>query len=340
MKFTALNFYSEGLVASHREGSHYIEVFALGVSGGKTGEVSASVGKIKEEGIDGSGNRYQVVLEFSDTIPARWLPGDTNRITPPDVRIGERVQLYRVADSDQFFWKTLGLDNNLRRLETVIFAFSASEEDFEELNVENSYFVEISTHGKHITLNTSKANGEPFGYTIQLNTGEGNFTVTDDVGNYFILNSKDTLLHLQNKDGSLLKLDKRNGLMVLPDTFEMQCKDYILKASNSITTTTKTHKETSDSHDIKTQTHDLNADSSITGKTQKTTLTSPTVNVIGNSKLDGTLGVSGAVSFKNSMSTTGKATLGSADVKGKIKSLGKDISGIHTHSAGGSGPPN
>lgn len=339
MKFTALEFYCEGLVAANRDGSHYIEVFPLGVLGAKGGEVSATVGKVTTEGTDSQGQKYQVTLEFSDTIPAKWLPMDTQRITPPDVRIGERVRLYRVADSDQFFWRTLGLDNNLRRLETVIYAFSASQDDFEELNVDNSYFFEISTHSKHITLSTSKANGEPFTYKIQLNTEEGIFTITDDVGNFAILNSRDTLLHLENKDGSFLKLDKRNGLLVIPDTYEIQCTDYKLTASKSITTETTDHSHKSNNYTNKTSTYKLDASASIAETTSKFTVTSPPIALNGNVAISGTIAGSGSGTFKSSINVTGSLKASSGDFN-TLTSMGKNVSGTHTHSGGGSGPPN
>lgn len=339
MKFTALEFYTEGLAVSNRDGSHYIEVFPLGVLGAKGGEISATVGSIKSEGIDGQGQKYQVTLEFTDSIPARWLPMDTQRLTPPDVRIGERVRLYRVADTDQFFWRTLGLDNNLRRLETVIYAFSATQEDTEELNVENSYFFEVSTHSKHITLSTSKANGEPFAYKIQLDTEEGIFTITDDAGNFFILNSRDTLLHLENKDGSLLRLDKRNGLLVIPDTYEIQCTDYKLSASKTITTETADHSHKSSNYSNKTNVYNLDASSSITEKSATVTITAPPIALNGNVAVSGGISGAGAGTFNSSVTIKGSVKASSGDFT-TLTSMGKNVGGIHTHSGGGSGPPN
>lgn len=332
MKFTALQFYTEGLVAANRDGSHYIEVFPLGVLGAKGGEVTAAVGEIKSEGTDGKGKRYQVTMEFTDTIPAKWLPLDTNRLTPPDVRIGERVQLYRVADTDQFFWKTLGLDNNLRRLETVIYAFSATQDDIEELNSDNSYFFELSTHSKNITFSTSKANGEPFAYIIQINTEEGIITIKDDDGNFFILNSRDTLLHLENKDGSLLKLDKRNGLLVIPDTYEIQCTDYKLTASNSISTETSDHKAVSNSYSNTTVTYTLDASASASIKSAAVTITAPPINLSGNVAISGSISGKGAGTFDSSLSVKGAVSSPSGDFK-SLTSMGKNVSGTHTHSA-------
>ena len=339
MKFTALDFYSEGLVGAHRDGTHYIEVFPLGVLGAKSGDVSATVGRIQEEGVDGQGKRYQVTLEFTDTIPARWLPMDTNRVTPPDVRVGERVRLYRVADTDQFFWRTLGIDNVKRRLETVIYAFSATEADIQELTPENSYFFEISTHAKHITLSTCKANGEPFAYDIQIDTEQGIITIKDDVGNLFVFNSRDTLIHLENKDGSLLKLDKRNGLMILPDTFEIKCTDYKLTASNSLTTETKTHHSTAKSYTIETVTYDCTASSSAKITTKKASIIAPVILFDGTTTTTGAATINGGVTMKGSATAAGSVTAGKVESKGAIFSMGKNVGGTHTHTSGGGGPP-
>lgn len=339
MKFTALKFYTEGLVAANRDGSHYIEVFPLGVLGAKGGEISATVGKIMDEGLDGKGERYQVTMEFTDTIPARWLPMDTQRLTPPDVRIGERVRLYRVADTDQFYWRTLGLDNSLRRLETVIYAFSATQEDIEDLNPENSYFFEVSTHSKNITFSTSKANGEPFAYVIQIDTDEGIVTIKDDAGNFFIMNSRDTLLHLENKDGSLLKLDKRDGLLIIPDTYEIQCTDYKLTASKSITTETSDHSVTSESYKNTTVTYSLNASASIEEKSAAVTITAPPITLSGNVSVSGTMSGKGAGTFDASLEVKKSIKSASGDFK-TLTSMGKNVGGTHTHKNSGSGPPN
>ena len=64
-----------------------------------------------------------------------------------------------------------------------------------------------STHAGHILLKTSKANEEPFQYVIKLNTKDGNFFVTDDVGNSVIINSPANQIILRNADDTLINLE-------------------------------------------------------------------------------------------------------------------------------------
>ena len=105
----------------------------------------------------------------------------------------------------------MGLRDDLRRLETVIWAFNGTPNEGDKgISYETSYFFEVSTHKKLITMSTSQANGEPFRYTFQFNTGEGNVLLTDDVGNHVLLDSTNTNIHLENIEGTMVELNKQD----------------------------------------------------------------------------------------------------------------------------------
>lgn len=345
MRMSALHRFSFGYVVAVRDGSPYTEVCPIEPLGFLDGEVNASVSEINEEGVDGDGNKYTVTMSFGNSLSAKWLPGDTNRITPPDVRVGEPVMIYRMADSNQYFWKTLGLRNDLRRLETVIYAFSATEDEVEELDHTNCYFFEISSHAKQITLSTSKANGEPFAYVIQLNTGDGSFTIKDDAGNSFLLDSAERRIKAINGDGSFIDLNKRNGWLNIPDTYKITCKDYLLEAKNSITEKTKTAlRDASASNTVKTVNHVVDATASVLFKTATITGNAPTTS------LTGVLGVTGAITAAagtiamsgGNVTMSGGLTAAKGTFKGNITSFGKNVGGLHTHpnpEGGNVGPP-
>lgn len=342
MRVSVLRPISFGYAASNRSGSHFIEVCPIEPLAFLGGEVNASVNRINETGEDGDGKKYTVTLEFGNTLSAKWLPEDnTNRITPPDVRVGERVMIYRFADSDQYFWRTLGMDNYLRRLETVIYAFSATEEETEELNSDNCYFFEVSTHSKHITLSTSKVNGEPFAYTIQIDTGEGIITITDDAGNFFTMNSQERQLRLENGDGSFLFIDKRNGHLNIPDTYKVTCKDYKMEASNSISEKTKT-KTTDASISIteKTTDHSLSASSKSTVKTSTFTVSASAAKITAAiSLVGGITSTGGNMSMAGNLVTKGNITAINGDFKGNLFSMGKNVGGTHKHLSASPGNP-
>lgn len=173
------------------------------------GEVKSNPTALEAKGVDHKGQSFSSTAIVDSAIVATWLPWGSNRVTPPDVRRGERVYLWQAANNDKYYWTVTGLDDHLRKLETVVFAFSASPNEADSgIDVDKCYYIEVSTHNKLITLQTSSANGEPFEYTCQLNTGEGHVLLTDDVGNFFELNSKEHKLTLKNQDESHVILDK------------------------------------------------------------------------------------------------------------------------------------
>lgn len=179
----------------------------------------------------------------NNAIPCEWLPAGSNRVTPPTVRRGMRVELYQTADEAKYYWRYLGLDDHLMKLETIIFGISAHTKEQKpgekmELNVDNMYWFEMSSHSKKIALQTAKANGEPFKYEMFFDLAAGEFSLNDDVGNWFILNSKLHLLHLQNQDGTFVKLDKKDIKAYAPQNIEGKAdKDIKLEAGKNISLT-------------------------------------------------------------------------------------------------------
>ncbi len=173
------------------------------------GEIRSNPEQLESSGVDATGKVYNSAVVVDQVIEATWVPFLSNRLTAPDVRRGERVRLWRSGDADKYYWSTMGLDENLRKLETVIFAFSGTQDESQtELDLENCYYFEVSTHNKSITLQTSASNGEPFRYTAQINAAEGALLIEDDVGNSFELDSTENRLTLENADDSKVELNR------------------------------------------------------------------------------------------------------------------------------------
>ena len=261
---SGLKMISLGIVAEHKKPSqktamiHPAEVLTE-----IDGELRALPITLYAAGVDGENREYQVNIKANTALECEWLSLCEHRQTAPDIRRGEQVIIWEVEGSTdgRYYWSTLGRDSNLRRLETVLWAFSNisdPEENVEALSYENAYTVEVSTHHKQITIRTNKYDGEPFAYVIQLNTKDGTFTVQDDVGNYMQLDSAETTIDFTNKDKTHLRLKKKDIFGYAPDsmylqavnTMELKCKDFILEAENSITTKTKTA-----THEAKTMLH-------------------------------------------------------------------------------------
>lgn len=244
MEVSQLRIYSIGIVAANKVlSSKDIEVTPIEDLPMTDGELLDNVDQYSAAASTVDGAAYQVNVATANTVTATWLPiNGSNRMTAPDVRRGETVVLYRFGDTDKFYWATLKDDMRLRKLETVVFAFSATRNENQDTTAETSYFIEISTHKKLIHLHTASADGEPFEYDIQLNTKDGYFVITDNAGNSFTLDSHRKQLQLENGAGSVLNILDKQIFMSSPDLIDMQTTRMTVKAETLDITAETTHR--------------------------------------------------------------------------------------------------
>lgn len=312
-----LRVYSLGTVAANKPlTSKDIEVVPIEDTPMVNGEVTDNGERVSAKASDVEGGAYETEVPTASSIVATWLPlGNSNRVTAPDVRRGEMVVLYRFADQDKFWWVTMEDDIRLRKLETVIFAISATQDEKQANDAKSTYFMEWSSHKKLIHIHTSKADGEPYTYDIQINTKEGFITIQDDDGQVISLDSKERQLVMKNRDGSILDINKTKILMHADDEIKMTTKSYILE-----TTTTKS-----------------TASGSATLDTPDNTTTAPSNKIVGLTQHTGNIVMSGAGGGAGSAQFTGDI-----DVIGEIRSTGDQIAGDisqihHKHPENGEG---
>lgn len=241
VQVSKLSIYSLGLVAANKPlDTRVIDVTPIEDTSMIDGDINSGATDYKAESKDSDGSVYKAEVKTALTISATWLPmGTSNRMTAPDVRRGELVAIYRFADTDEYWWTTLKDDLHLRKLETVIYAFSGTKDESAKPNSENTYFLEISTHKKLVHFHTSKANGEPFIYDIQINTEEGFIKIQDDDGQFIILDSKERRIIAQNKDKSKVDIDKRNIFIDAPDLIEMRARKIASYSQENLTQANK-----------------------------------------------------------------------------------------------------
>ena len=153
--------YSGEAAENLKLGERTLEVWPKELLPTLEGDVTTETIQIETKGIDANDQEYTASVILGGTVSAEWLGGG-NIITPPNVRRGERLTLWQSGDSDEFYWKTVGRDQNLRRLETIIICFSAnpSNKDQEKPDPSNSYYLEVNTHDKLCLLYTSDAADE------------------------------------------------------------------------------------------------------------------------------------------------------------------------------------
>lgn len=191
------------------------------------GEFRSNPSIVQAKGTDSDGKNYEASTMTDITLTASWYPETGNRTTAPDVRRGERVKLYQFANQDKYYWRESGLDNNLRRQETVTHVYNNNPDgaaDSVAPSPENSYYTEVSTHTGQVTLATNKSNGEPVAWTIQVNTKEGVMNVVTDNGHEFSLDAVSLAMLAQLSTGTKVELNKNNLSMVAPDTLDVQAK--------------------------------------------------------------------------------------------------------------------
>ena len=163
--------YSYGIAADNKAiSSKILNVSPIEIIPMADGELASNPNDVKSSGVDKDGNSYQSNITNDNVIECTWLPFGTNRVTAPDVRRGEPVLIWNYGNTDKYYWTSLGLADDLRRLETVVYAINGNPStDSKEFDPEDHYFLETSTHSKQITLRTSNKNGEPFKYVFQFN---------------------------------------------------------------------------------------------------------------------------------------------------------------------------
>lgn len=199
------------------------------------GEVSSTPQKHPTQHTDSTGKLSKQEVLAGSSVRAKWLKiGDSNRITPPNIRRGERLMVYRLGDTDKYFWDTIDVDNHLRKLETVIWVFSATQKEEDGIDLDNYYYIVLSTHDKKIRLQTSAANNEPYRYSIQIDTDGSTVDISDDNGNKIHLSSKEHVIALENTDKSSVIIDKTEIFLNANDKITMNTSVVEINASTKV----------------------------------------------------------------------------------------------------------
>ena len=134
---------------------------------------------------DKDGNVLTSNTKRGAKIKAMWLRGSGNRSTPPTVHIGETVEVYKLGNSDKYYWRTLFEEPHIRGKELAMYSYSNIDRDAfpkEMMNNENTYYMLISPLTKEIRLHTSINDKEPLMWDMVLNTKDGTFDLFNDAG--------------------------------------------------------------------------------------------------------------------------------------------------------------
>lgn len=228
MSSKLIKHFSYGIAVENKEKGNILIVEPTAINVFQDGELyqnptKEETPKLDSRARDADGVRYEDSTVKSKGFPAKWLPNSSNRRTPPDIRRNERIEILRVADSSEYYWRELGLDEHLRRQETVVWVFNNNPETESEdtSDDKNCYYVEMSTHKGHLVIETNQSNEEPVGWSIELNTKEGVFTVQDTGENYIEYNAVEPSIRLQLNTGTFITLDKKMIEAYAPDLIHL-----------------------------------------------------------------------------------------------------------------------
>lgn len=233
-KDSKIKIYSLGYAGANLSfGERELEVIPIEDLDQLDGEVTDVLGELESTGVDKDGNTFATKQTVSNTIKAMYLPLDAHRPFPSLIRRGERVLIWRVADTDKYYWTEMGIDDTTRRKDVYTLLVSNSPTEGEHSkHYKTAYYLEINTVDKHITIQTNKNDGEQFAYMLQLNPGGNSATICDDAGNFFQLESLSNKLVLQNAMGATIGVENDRGWFKAPNSIDFETKNFNVKCTN------------------------------------------------------------------------------------------------------------
>lgn len=189
-------FWTVGIVSKDKERESSLIMFFptehLNDTNGQLDTVSTEVVSVELNGVV---NKFAV--DKSSSLIAKWCSiNQSNRYTPPDVRTGETVIIYKAGDAKDWYWDKLFLDDDKRGLEHTVFAWKNTDSRTEHVKLDNSYNMTVSTKDKYVKLHISNNDGEQSGYEFLFDSGNGIFSLKDTKENSIVLNSVAGTLNL------------------------------------------------------------------------------------------------------------------------------------------------
>lgn len=295
MQLSQFHFYSIGVAAEHKAlGSKQLLCTPTEVLNMLDGQISEGGTVTDVTGTDADGKAFANRVVSANALQCTWMAGDGFRLTAPDVRRGEEVEIWSFGDTGRFFWRPRGTNANspkedgssasLRKLETIIFGISAGTVDGTEPSGENMYLFELSSHSKKIMLTTSQANGEVCAYQVEINPGEGRLVGQDSQGNQVRIDSMVPAITLLNADDTEVELTGADLNVTVPGnqtntvegnfTINVNGNAAIHAAGNADVTAGGKASVTAPAIDLNGDTS-INGSLKITGPTEANGITSP-----------------------------------------------------------------
>lgn len=210
--------------ADKEEGSRELLVYSEELLPFLVGELKAKE-IVNEISTKSKNNQYVGQLKVTNTIKCIYKDDTSGDAFPPMVRKGEQVRIYNNADTDVWYWKSEGRNDNTRRTDLKRIHISATLEGNPELNDDNSYFQEFNTRtGKYFKISTSNKLGEKYRYLFKIDAETSTVLLCDDSGNMIGIDSNTPRVYLKNRDNSLLDLNQKSIVMACEKDITIMAK--------------------------------------------------------------------------------------------------------------------
>ena len=144
---------------------------------------------------DSSGAKDPSEVERGITIPAEWYNlTDNNRITAPDVVMGEVVELWRVGSTSLYLWSMGDSVADFRKTEVISKVYSNKKDhDSSALCSSNALITSIDTEEQIMYVSTPSNRGGPSS-VFSLDWGRGELKYALDTGNHFLFSDARELM--------------------------------------------------------------------------------------------------------------------------------------------------
>jgi hypothetical protein len=213
---TALKFIGMGTcLVDKNDGSKNLSVHLQEDFPTIEGDISPLHNNTEYKGKDIYGNEYKHTLQSNTAIKAIWKEVP-NRLTAPDIRVGEQVEVYQAGDGDKYYWSEIGRNKNKRRAEKITIGVNASGADIkadDSVIPHNQYTLDMDGKGGNVTLRTSMDNGEHCKHVVQVDSKKGHVLLTDSTGNQFNMSGKTNSILAKTAAGGTLSINKQDIIL-------------------------------------------------------------------------------------------------------------------------------
>ena len=181
-----------GIVSKHEEGSDVVQCYIPEIINDAIEDAIAYKEVYSNDITDIRDESRNSTVSSTANVNAEWFPlGGSQRLTPPDVVVGEHVLLFSYGDGMRLRWTSLGQRDDLRNLEHIELALSNEPELNKEWDETSSYRIIASTKKKRLGIHTTDNDGEVCAWDISLDTKEGVLGVGNSNGDSFVIDAKE-----------------------------------------------------------------------------------------------------------------------------------------------------